>query len=136
MSALNEEGNRHTVAIVEDDVALARLLQMGLESVGYQVVVAHDGRSAVELVREQRPSLVLLDAMLPALDGFGVLGELRSAPETEKTPVVFVSARNHPDVIMQALEAGATGFISKPFEINDVVAEVDRIIAELKKNSQ
>ncbi|RIK09362.1 MAG: hypothetical protein DCC49_06595 [Acidobacteria bacterium] len=80
---------------------------------------------------ETLPSLVLLDAMLPALDGFGVLREIRTRPETSKIPVVFVSARNHPDVIMQALEAGATGFISKPFEINDVVAEVGRILGEV-----
>lgn len=124
-------GVRRAVAVVEDDVALARLLQMGLETEGYEVIVAHDGRTGVEIVTEHLPSLVLLDAMLPALDGFGVLSELRSGLATSQIPVVFVSARNHPDVIMQALEAGATGFISKPFEINDVVAEVGRILGEV-----
>lgn len=128
---MSDGGKKLTVAVVEDDVALARLLQMGLETEGYEVVVAHDGRTGVEVVVETIPSLVLLDAMLPALDGFGVLREIRTRPETCKIPVVFVSARNHPDVIMQALEAGATGFISKPFEINDVVAEVGRILGEI-----
>lgn len=129
---MSDREKNFTVAVVEDDVALARLLQMGLEAEGYEVVVAHDGRTGVEVVVEALPSLVLLDAMLPALDGFGVLREIRTRPETTSIPVVFVSARNHPDVIMQALEAGATGFISKPFEINDVVAEVGRILGEIE----
>jgi light-regulated signal transduction histidine kinase (bacteriophytochrome) len=98
---------------------LVRLL-----STRWQVEAAEDGRVALEKAREQRPHLVLSDVMMPRLDGFGLLRELRNHPRTSSIPVVLLSARAGEEAIVQGLETGADDYLLKPFSARELLARI------------
>jgi DNA-binding response OmpR family regulator len=102
-----------TILLVEDDATLRRATQLSLERDGFQVTIAADGRSGLEAYHRELPDLVLLDVMLPELDGVAVCRELRRAGET---PVVMLSARGDAVDVVLGLEAGADDYVTKPFE--------------------
>ena len=93
-----------TVLIVEDDRNIADLLRLYLEKEGYEVAIAHDGLRGVELFREKQPSLVLLDVMLPGMDGWGVCRTIRSE---SKTPIIMLTAKSETEDKVAGLKQGA-----------------------------
>lgn len=121
-------GRDALVLVVEDDPKIARLLEMDLQIEGYSVMVAMDGLTAVDIARDHLPTVILLDGMLPGLDGFGVMRELKSTPATASIPIIFVSARNHPDIIREAIDGGAVKYFVKPFEADELMAEVGNLV--------
>ena len=102
------------VLIVEDDGNIAELLHLYLEKEGFETQVAPDGGKGVELFRAFRPDLVLLDIMLPVMDGWSVLKKIR---ESDKTPVIMLTAKGETTDKVQGLEGGADDYIVKPFEM-------------------
>ncbi len=117
------------VLVVDDEPQVVWMLRFSLEAEGYQTYSARDGRAALEEIREHRPSVVLLDIMMPVMDGWSVLEELRSLPEAERPRVVVVSARASLRDRAKASELGADAFITKPFNVDDLLAVVDGLKA-------
>ena len=113
------------VLIVEDDGNIAELLHLYLEKEGFETQVAPDGGKGVELFRSFRPDLVLLDIMLPVMDGWSVLKKIR---ETDKTPVIMLTAKGELNDKVQGLEGGADDYIVKPFEMKEVLARIHAVL--------
>jgi two-component system, OmpR family, phosphate regulon response regulator PhoB len=131
-------GSRRTdatplVLLVDDESAIRTICRVNLETDGMAVVEAMDGRDALERIRERRPELVLLDVMMPDVDGWEVAEQLAAVPETREIPVVFLSARAAREDRQRAQELGAVGYIIKPFDplrlgavVRDVLDRINR----------
>ena len=110
------------ILVVDDEPDILLMLRMALEDEGYDVVLAADGEMAMSRIEEHSPDLVVLDLMMPVLDGYGVLGRLQSQGST--LPVVVLSARSDQSDIDRALALGAAEFMSKPFDLDRLLALV------------
>jgi DNA-binding response OmpR family regulator len=117
------------ILVVEDEPAVARGLIYGLESEGFQVQWAEDGKSALELVRQRDPHLLLLDIRLPDISGFDVCGQLRK--EGKILPIIILTARDEEVDKILGLELGADDYIVKPYSIREVIS---RIRAQLRRS--
>ena len=113
------------VLIVEDDGNIAELLHLYLEKEGFETQVAKDGGRGVEMFRSFQPDLVLLDIMLPIMDGWAVLKKIR---ETDKTPVIMLTAKGETEDKVSGLEQGADDYIVKPFEMKEVLARIHAVL--------
>jgi DNA-binding response OmpR family regulator len=122
-----------TILVVEDDVALSNLLRSHLEAEGYTVVQAFDGPSALSTVEQTLPQLIVLDWMLPGMDGLAVCRRLR---QTHLTPIIMLTARTEEVDQILGLEVGADDYIAKPFSIRQVLARVRAILRRVELDSQ
>lgn len=113
------------VLIVEDDEAISELIQYNLRGAGFEAVVAFDGESGLQLAALEEPSLVLLDVMLPGMDGWSVCRELR---RRSNIPVLFLTARDDEFDRVLGLELGADDYITKPFSPRELVARVKAVL--------
>lgn len=113
------------VLIVEDDRNIADLLRLYLEKEGYTVVIAPDGMRGVEQFRTVHPSLVLLDVMLPGLDGWGVCRAIRAESQT---PIIMLTAKSETEDKVNGLKQGADDYITKPFEMKEVLARIEAVL--------
>ena len=114
-----------SVLVVEDDRNIAGLLQMYLEKEGYAVTVAYDGGQGLQKFRAIRPDLVLLDVMMPVMDGWTVCKNIRAESQT---PVIMLTAKSETDDKVQGLRAGADDYITKPFEMKEVLARIEAVL--------
>lgn len=119
--------------LVDDEPSIRTICRVNLEGDGFPVLEAKDGAEALVEVRRQRPSLVLLDVMMPGVDGWNVAEQLAADPQTRDIPVVFLSARAASEDRLRAQELGAVGYVVKPFDplelagtIRDVLERVAR----------
>ena len=113
------------ILIVEDELNIAQLLQLYLEKEGFETQIAGNGGKAVEIFRSFAPDLVLLDIMLPVMDGWSVLRKIRAE---SKTPVIMLTAKGETDDRVTGLEQGADDYIVKPFETKEVLARVRAVL--------
>jgi putative two-component system response regulator len=114
--------------IAEDDQAIAAMLEKVLLN-DYDVSVAHDGRTALALASQPpRPALLLLDVMMPHLDGLGVAAEIRKVPELKSIPIIFLTAKSGATDVIKGIQSGARHYITKPFKIDDVLAKVKKAL--------
>ena len=113
------------ILIVEDELNIAQLLQLYLEKEGFETQIAGNGGKAVELFRSFDPDLVLLDIMLPVMDGWSVLKKIRAE---SKTPVIMLTAKGETDDRITGLEQGADDYIVKPFETKEVLARIRAVL--------
>ena len=116
-----------SVLVVDDEPQVVWMLQFSLEAEGFQTFAARDGRAALAGLKEHRPKLVLLDIMMPVMDGWSVLQEIRDLPETERPRVVVVSARATLRDRAKAAELGAIAFVAKPFNVDDLLGVLNRL---------
>lgn len=114
-----------TALIVEDDGNIAELLRLYLEKDGFEVHIAGDGGTGVSLAQELSPSLILLDIMLPVLDGWQVCSKIR---EKSKTPIIMLTAKGETYDKINGLEMGADDYIVKPFEVKELLARVHAVM--------
>ncbi|HIT34601.1 MAG TPA: response regulator transcription factor [Candidatus Faecousia intestinigallinarum] len=114
-----------SVLIVEDDRNISELLQMYLEKEGYSVSVAYDGGEGLNKFRAVKPDLVLLDVMMPVMDGWGVCRAIRAE---SKTPVIMLTAKGETDDKVAGLKTGADDYITKPFEMKEVLARIEAVL--------
>ena len=121
------------VLIVEDDANIAELLHLYLEKEGFETQVAKDGGKGVELFRSFQPDLVLLDIMLPGLDGWSVCRKIR---ETSKAPIIMLTAKGELEDKVSGLEMGADDYITKPFETKEVLARVHAVLRRYGEEEQ
>lgn len=116
------------VLVVEDDPQIARIVQIKLKNNGFEVFLAADGGAGLNAVRELRPDLVLLDVMMPVMDGYQVLRTIRSEPELAALPVIMLTAKGQERDVLTGFKDGATDYIVKPFSPAEVVARVQRAL--------
>lgn len=115
--------------IVEDDPDILKLLQTTLTFRGYRVITARNGREGLDIIRAERPAIVIADIMMPKLDGFGLVHRLRLAPETCDIPVVFITATYvAPEDKEFALNIGATRFLQKPVDLDAFLGTVAELL--------
>ena len=114
-----------SVLIVEDDRNIAELLQMYLEKEGYAVTVANDGGQGLTKFRAIKPDLVLLDVMMPVMDGWAVCQSIR---DESQTPIIMLTAKSELDDKVQGLRAGADDYITKPFEMREILARIEAVL--------
>lgn len=116
------------ILVIEDNDANLELVQYLLESVGYEVLVARDGGQGVAVALQERPTLVVCDLQMPVLDGYEVLRTLRQDPSTRATPIIAVTAFSMPGDQQKVLMAGFDGYLSKPIDPENFVAEVEAFL--------
>jgi DNA-binding response OmpR family regulator len=121
---------RKRILVAEDDAAIAEMLMRMLRK-DYDVVHAPNGGKALALAgTPPPPHLILLDVMMPDLDGFGVAHGLRAIPAVKSVPIIFLTARSAPSDIIKGIQTGARHYIQKPFSIGDVLSKVKKTIGE------
>ena len=118
-----------TIVIIEDDAAIRSVLRVLLRGAGYTLIKeAERGDDGLKLVRELRPSLVLLDLMLPGLDGFTVCRRIRETKEIASTPVIMLTARSEEGDVVRGLECGADDYVTKPFSRQVLLARIRAVL--------
>lgn len=122
--------SNYTILIVDDVYLNIVLVEKMLKRYNFNVKSATGGEQALEIVSEEKPSLILLDLMMPNMDGFEVLNILRKKPETKDIPVVILSALNSEADIKRGLDAGANGYITKPVIMSRLIEAVKEALDE------
>jgi DNA-binding response OmpR family regulator len=124
------ESGRETalVLVVDDEPDILNLIKVRLEQAGYQVVTAFDGERALDLVRNLKPNLVVLDVRVPVIDGREVTRRIRADAETAEIPVLLVSASVHEAQIQEGLDAGADDYLRKPFAAETLRERVNALL--------
>lgn len=121
--------NAKDAFVVEDDEHIGLLLKFMLERAGYRVTLSRDGRAAqAHILASPPPAIVLLDVMLPFLDGFQLVGLVRAQPGWEQVPVIMLTAKTQERDIVRALDAGANDYILKPFQPDELLARLRRLV--------
>lgn len=115
------------ILVCDDERHIVRLIQVNLERQGYTVVTAYDGKEGLEKIRSEKPNLVVLDVMMPYMDGFEVLKSLRREPETENLPVIMLTAKAQDKDVFEGYHYGADMYLTKPFNPMELVTFVKRI---------
>ncbi len=123
-------GNKHLILVIEDEIEPAILLKEFLELKGYSVQIAKDGMQGVEMAKKINPDLILLDIMLPGMDGMNVLLNIKAKPELVGIPIIMCTALNGMKEVERCCKWGAVGYITKPFELARVLEKVSAAISE------
>ncbi|GAB6061423.1 response regulator transcription factor [Deferrisoma palaeochoriense] len=123
------------VLVIDDDPALVRFVELFLEPEGFQVDGALSGAEGVERAKEHPPDAILLDLMLPDMDGWEVLRELKAQPQTAGVPVVVVTARSGGEDRMRSLELGADDLVAKPFDIRELQARIASAVSRVRQQA-
>jgi two-component system, OmpR family, phosphate regulon response regulator PhoB len=114
-----------TILLAEDDKQIGDMISFKLTNGGHKVIRAQDGEQACLLAGQQRPDLILLDAMMPSLSGFEVLRRLKIDPKLRTIPVIMVTAKGHERDVLTGLRGGAVDYIVKPFSLKELSARVE-----------
>ena len=116
------------ILVADDDPLSIKLLNFRLKSLGHDVIFATDGREALEIAAKEKPDLVLLDIMMPVMNGFQVLRKLKSQEETKNIPVIMLTSKAQEKDIVSGLEVGAVDYVTKPFSFAELIARVNRTL--------
>jgi two-component system, OmpR family, alkaline phosphatase synthesis response regulator PhoP len=120
------------ILVVDDEEPIQELLKFNLEKEGYQVLIAYDGAQALKVVEEKRPDLVVLDVMLPGMDGLEVCSQLRQNPNLRDLPVIMLTAKGEEIDKIVGLEIGADDYITKPFSPRELLARIRARLRRMK----
>ena len=129
---IQENSQGRLILVVDDEARMVRFIQLNLEHDGFQVISAYNGREALEQVRSQLPNLILLDVMMPDLDGFEVLERIR---EQSAVPIIMLTAKGEEDDRVRGLELGADDYITKPFSPRELVSRVRAVLRRTETES-
>ena len=116
------------ILVVEDDLDIRELISFNLQNEGHQVFEAKDGEAGIDKAREKLPDLILLDLMLPGIQGLDVCRIIKSDQETKEIPIIMVTALGQEEDIVKGLETGAGDYITKPFSIKVLIARVNAVL--------
>ena len=117
-----------TILVADDDELLLALLTHRLSARGYQVQIAQNGQDALDLARSERPDAIVLDAMMPVLDGFAALQQLKADPALSNIPVIMLTALKGESDVVAALDAGAADYLVKPFMAEELLSRLGRLL--------
>ena len=121
-----------TILVCDDDELLVDLLEYRLSARGFRVLIARDGGQAVAMAQDHAPDAIVLDAMMPVMDGHQVLRRLRSEAATASVPVIMLTARKQERDIVGALELGANDYLVKPFIPEELMTRLTRLLARVR----
>ena len=120
------------ILVVDDERHIVRLVEVTLPRAGYDVVSAYDGVEALEKIAAEKPEMIILDVMMPRMDGFEVLKELRAKAETKDIPVIMLTAKAQDADIFKGWSSGVDSYLTKPFNPRELLAFVERILQSLE----
>jgi two-component system response regulator MtrA len=113
------------ILLAEDEQQIGDMVTFKLTNSGHQVVRVGDGEAALAAAERDRPDVIILDVMMPLVDGFAVLGRLKAHPDLRTIPVIMLTARGQERDVLSGLQAGAADYIVKPFSLKELIARVD-----------
>ena len=119
--------NKKKIVLAEDNSTLSLLLKFRLEKEGYELLMAVDGKQAIELIEEHNPDLILTDIMMPYISGLEVISHVRNKLDM-KVPIIVFSAAGQEEMVLKAFNLGANDFMGKPFSPNELVIRVKRLL--------
>jgi len=119
--------DKKKIVLAEDNSTLSLLLKFKLEKEGYEVLVAEDGKKAIELIEEHNPNLILTDIMMPFVSGLEVISHVRNKLKLETKIIVF-SAAGQEEMVLKAFSLGASDFMAKPFSPNELTIRIKRLL--------
>jgi two-component system alkaline phosphatase synthesis response regulator PhoP/two-component system response regulator VicR len=122
------------ILVVDDERHIVRLVEVNLTKAGYQVVTAYDGVEALEQVEKEKPDMVVLDVMMPRMDGFEVLKKLQADPGTAEIPVIMLTAKAQDADIFRGWSSGVSSYLTKPFNPRELLTFVERIFQSLESS--
>ena len=123
-----ERPRARRILLIEDDVALVALLSKALSARGYDVQIAKDGLEGLTKVDKSPPDLLIVDIMMPQLDGMTLVRAIKSHRETRHVPVIFLTAKSDSRSVVEGINLGAKFYITKPFSIEDLLSKVQRAL--------
>lgn len=118
----------HRIMVVDDEVGALTLIGIMLERGGFEVLKAHDAYEALNQLRTETPAMIILDVMMPGMDGIELCRHIRAAAATRETPVLILSARGDPESVEQGMNAGADDYLSKPILHHDLITKVREML--------
>ncbi len=118
------------ILLVEDEQEIVEMIQMALEARGYEVMAAYDGSEGLRMATEKKPDLILLDIIMPGLNGYQVCRELKNHPSTRETPIIYLTAKGQETDKFWGFETGAAEYIVKPFEMGDLIEKMEEALQE------
>ncbi|MDD5681173.1 MAG: response regulator [Candidatus Omnitrophica bacterium] len=118
------------ILVVDDIKENVLLLEALLKSEGFEVLKAYGGKEAIETAKKEKPAMILLDIMMPDMDGVQVCAVLRKSPDTASVPIIMVTAKDKDSDIVQSLETGADDYIIKPVVKKDLFAKIDSLLSK------
>ena len=127
---MTQEPPKARVLVVDDEPDLVRILEFGLKAAGYQVETANDGQEGLKKAREQKPDIILLDLMLPKLDGYKVCRLLKFDERYKHIPIMILSARTQEGDQNLAHEMGANRFLTKPYEFAEILQHIQALLKQ------
>jgi len=127
-----DEMQQKKILAVDDERHIVRLIQVNLERAGYQVITAYDGREALKKIEEEHPDLVVLDVMMPYMNGLEALKQIRANPKTRNLPVIMLTAKAQDQDVFQGYSYGVDIYLTKPFNPVELLTFVKRIFTEME----
>lgn len=119
------------ILVVDDERHIVRLVQVNLERAGYEILTAYDGVEALEKVKTESPDMVVLDVMMPRMDGFEVLKNLQADPRYQNIPVIMLTAKAQDADIFKGWASGVSSYLTKPFNPRELLVFVERIFQSM-----
>ncbi|TAN61966.1 response regulator transcription factor [bacterium] len=116
--------------IVDDEQDLAEMIKFRLEANGYETLLAHDGQAALDTARKEKPDLIILDLMLPKMDGYKVCGLLKNDSRYSRIPIIIFTAKGQEDDMKLGREAGANAYLTKPFDPAALLGKIKELTKE------
>lgn len=123
------------ILAVDDEKHIVRLVQINLQKEGYDVITASNGKEALERIAAEKPDLVIMDVMMPQMDGFEALKTLKSQPETVNLPVIMLTAKAQDADVFEGWKSGADLYLTKPFNPSELMSFVKRILQDRDNNN-
>lgn len=121
---------RKRILVVDDEVYIVHILEFSLSMEGYEVLTAFDGEEALQVVEENSPDLIVLDIMMPKIDGYEVCRHLRSEERFADIPIILLSAKGRPIDREEGMKAGANDYITKPFRPRKLLEKIEELLSE------
>ena len=125
-----------TVLVIEDEADMMNLLRYNLSKADFGVLTARDGLTGLELARKNRPDVIILDLLLPQMDGYAVCKAIRNNPATVALPIVILTAKAEPGERIKGLEIGADDYVTKPFNLRELILRVQALLRRSRHNTK
>ncbi|MEM6296422.1 MAG: response regulator [Myxococcota bacterium] len=117
-----------TILVIEDDPSVRTLLSKSLRAKGYNVETSEDGLAGLTRLEALRPDLIIVDIMMPRLDGMTFVRAIKGHEQTNPIPVIFLTAKNDPKTMIQGINLGARFYVTKPFQVDELLAKVEKAL--------
>ncbi|MDY6788153.1 MAG: response regulator [candidate division WOR-3 bacterium] len=127
------DNKKRTILLVDDDIFLADLMAFTFKQSGFEIIKAHNGKEALEVLNKEDVDLVLTDIMMPVMDGFELTKNLKDDPNTKDIPVIFLTAKSNMEDKNKGYSLGISAYFEKPFDLKKLIDKINVIISENEK---